>query len=88
MDVFIAIMHYISYNIKNITNVMRKQHFVLKIFQVVMNMKEILLVKSVEKVLDLFMMVLFFILSSWYKYKNCYEYNNKPNSCDKCKSNY
>lgn len=62
---------------------MRKQHFVLKIFQVVN-----VLVKSVEKVLDLFIMVLFFILSSWYKYKNCYEYNNKPNSCNKWKSNY
>lgn len=79
MDVFIAIMHYISYNIKNITNVMRKQHFVLKIPGCDEYERDFACKKCRKG---------FFILSSWYKYKNCYEYNNKPNSCDKCKSNY
>jgi hypothetical protein len=57
------ILLYISYNIKNMTNLMRKKQIVLKIFHAVMNMKVFLFVKIVEKVLDLLMMILYFILS-------------------------
>ena len=42
---------------------MRKKQIVLKIFHAVMNMKVFLFVKIVEKVLDLLMMILNFILS-------------------------
>ena len=72
MDAFFVIMYYIALNVKNITNLMRKKQIALKKFQIVMNMKVILFIKSLEKVLDFFMMTLYYII--------CYPYDTKIKS--------